>query len=67
MWKPYRLQPVDELCNVRQKSLSMVYNSIHIDDEGFLLSDLLDFFVKVADIFLEIEGDKNLSWWEEND
>lgn len=67
MWKSYRLQPVDELCNVRQKSLSMVYNSVHIDDEGFLLSDLLDLFVKVADIFLEMESDKNLSWWEEND
>lgn len=38
----------------------MVYDSVHIDDEGFLLSDLLDLFVKVADIFLEIEGDKNL-------
>lgn len=39
----------------------MVYNSVHIDDEGFLLSDLLDLFVKVADIFLEMESDKNLS------
>ena len=67
MWKSYRLQPVDELCNVRQKSLSMVYDSVYIDDEGFLLSDLLDLFVKVADIFLEIEGDKNLLWWKESD
>ena len=36
----------------------MVYDSVHIDDEGFLLSDLRALFVRGADMLMEVWGEK---------